>query len=97
MDPVNAAQSAVPILERAGVIGAVIICAAICIAGLTAAVIVLWRSNKAANVKLQEVQAEHCKWAHSELERRSERDHTYESIRAACELMGAELHQEHRE
>jgi len=76
MTPVEGAQAAVPLIERTGVIGAVVVCACVCVFGLAASVVVLWRAWDSERKKRQDEQAAHYKWAldqvvlHSERERR---------------------------
>jgi|WetSurMetagenome_2_1015567.scaffolds.fasta_scaffold47394_4 hypothetical protein len=61
MDPIKAAEQTVPLIERGGVVAAVIICSALIVCGLMAAIVVLWRKGEATLAHTQTREEEHSK------------------------------------
>jgi hypothetical protein len=75
VEPINAAGQAVPIIERGGVVAAVIICAAIIVFGMATAVIVLWKGKESAIAMVQSIQVAHYQSMLDEVARKTELEH----------------------
>jgi len=94
MNPVGVGQSIIPVVEGHGALGAVIICASVCIFGLLGALLYVVKDKKAVESKcdktvqkLQEVLAEHFMWAQKEVERKWELERTLAQVASMKALM----------
>jgi hypothetical protein len=75
VNPIDSASQAAQVVVEYGTLGAVLLGAGVCIAGLSLAVAILWRAREAAEQRCEAAQLAHYAWAVAEVQKQAEREH----------------------